>query len=252
MDKDGEKNTLKTCTHTDEIEEAEFESGTFEPFDMIVKFEGGPTKHNVAAAMQHCRYMMKRGKKWFQRSERTNRLEWFYSKRGKNWTHRQRWGKHTKSDGATDAGGDGDDDNDGTQPTPEKKTVPKAKGKPKPKGLLELALQQATKVRESYKKAKDDARSYQKLMDSDQEWKWLEPEFGPPLKLAVTELETAEPDFAQHFALSTPQQLKKRYSDGDLAKHCDEFSELKPKIEEIMAKLAELVSMKEARDEAKR
>lgn len=69
---------------------------------------------------------------------------------------------------------------------------------------------------------------------------------------AVADLEEAEPDFAQQFALSTPQQLKKRYSDGELANHCDLFSELKPTIDAIFVHIGELVTMKETREETKR
>ena len=148
------------------------------------------------------------------------------------------------------------DDDPGGEPSgaaePKRTVKPKAKAKGKAKGLLEVAVGKANTVKEAYNKHKGEAAEYAKLMKSNPEWTWAFAEYDPLIKDGLKKKSDSETDFTQVYALSSIQQVKKRYSDQELATNYEEFLDLIGPVKTLAGVIGELVAMKYARDEAKR
>ena len=233
--------------------------GTYKPFSMVWKGEGGPEdKGALAAATKLANRCIEMGGKWIRLNKMTDRLEFLVVEAKYREIFEKSWSLHERRTHDAD-GGDEPSSSAGdervtaakakaeTKGTPQKTNVPKRQ-----KSSLDVALGNALQLKKSYGEAIAEANALRERVQVEGGWDWASDDMNKIAEVSKNCAKKLSP-FEHRFMTSEIRAIKIEYKDkvAELELACNSFVENVTQEVVVLQKLVKKVlNMRKAADDA--
>ena len=232
--------TVARRTRLQEEEDEDILAGSYEPLDVIVEKEGGNgNPANITAAEEYAKEAMSRGSKWVRWNSWTKRLEFLYLKMGCKKTLRNKWSvekvetTEVKDEVAVPEVPAAKKQKKNELPAKDVGKTPKPKAKQKAEGggksPLQINMQKAAKLKQSYNQATAGCDELVTNLDKEGCPDWL--------KAMIRELDEAkvalkkkvsESAFAGAWMMRDAKDVRKEWGDEETSAEAKKLAEWLP------------------------
>ena len=251
---------MKTKTRSKTYTDTTFENAMYEPFSIIVEKEGGGQQGRKAAAhyCAACIDKFKAGQRhWVKYNKMTKRVEYLYTKSGKNSTMADQWSlttteKETWERGSHSVSASSSTDIAGAErigDKPAEKTLESTEDKQKKrKSESELATSSAVKTKGRYLLLTSQASSMKASIQHSDDWGWANNEhMQKNLDKTLREVQASLTPFMRDFVTMELKDCKRKYASAEFTAEASKVSStFEKKLDNLEKELKRLLGMHRA------